>query len=188
MRRRSWRLVVLVAGVVAAATVMSSPWRESRDPAVAEAVAELDGQWVGREAESFDLPDLQGRSHSLSDYRGEVVFLNFWASYCEPCIQEMPSMERLAREYRDRGMHMLAVSLDPERADARQFLRRFLPDQRSAMTVLWDPESEVSEQFGTELIPETYIIDRDGEVVARFVNAYDWSRPAVQRLVEALLG
>lgn len=184
---RYWKLSILLATVVVAGAVMSTPWAESRDAAVASAVAELDGQWVGRGAEPFELPDLNGQNHQLADYRGRVVFLNFWASFCEPCKREMPSMERLARDYRDRGMTMLAVSLDPERADARQFLNRFLPDQRSAMTVLWDPESRVANEFGTELIPETYIIDRDGRVVARFINEYDWSRPAVKRLVESLL-
>lgn len=187
MSRRLWRLSILVLAGVAVAAVMSTPWQQSRDPAVAEAVAELEGQWVGREAEDFDLPDLRGRQQSLRDFRGQVVFLNFWASYCKPCIREMPSMERLAREYQDRGMEMVAVSLDPERANARRFLSRFLSGQRSAMTVLWDPESEVSTQYGTERIPETYIIDRQGEIVARFVNAYDWSRPEVKKLVESLM-
>jgi len=185
--KRYWKSIVLVAAVVAVGGVMSAPWAHSRDAAVAEAVAELDGQWVGRPAESFELPDLNGERHSLSDYRGDVVFLNFWASFCKPCKREMPSMEKLAREYRDRGMTMVAVSLDPERADAQQFLNRFLPDESSAMQVLWDPDSEVANAYGTELIPETYIIDRQGRVVARFINEYDWSRPAVKRLVESLL-
>lgn len=166
---------------------MSASWGGDRDPALARAISELDGEWVGRPAPSFELPGLDGTSHRLRDYRGEVVFLNFWASFCEPCRREMPSMERLIREYEDRGLEMLAITFDPKREDARTFLQEFLPNQRSHMTVLWDPEGETGERFGTELLPETYIIDRNGRVIARFVNAYDWTRPEVKRLVETLM-
>ena len=187
MKERRIKLGVLVAAGVAAAVLMSAPWENDRDPTVARAVAELEGQWVGRSAEAFQLPDLRGRNHRLRDYRGKVVFLNFWASFCKPCKREMPSMETLAREYHGRGMEMIAVSLDQKERDASRFLQQFLPNESSAMTVLWDPESRVANAYGTELIPETYIIDRDGTVVARFVNEYDWTRPEVKRLVEALL-
>lgn len=187
MSRTHIKIGFLLAALAAAALLMSVRWERERDEAVARAVAELDGQWVGRRAEPFELAALGGETHRLRDYRGSVVFLNFWASFCEPCTREMPSMESLAREYHGRGLEMLAVSIDPKRADAAGFIDRFLPDQSSAMTVLWDGSAEVSNRYGTELIPETYIIDREGNVVARFVNEYDWTRPAVKRLVEALL-
>jgi peroxiredoxin len=66
-------------------------------------------------------------------------------------------------------------------------METFMPGERSAMTVLHDPQGQSSQQYGTELLPETYIIDREGRVVARFVNAYDWSRPEVRQLIEFLL-
>lgn len=187
MDRRIKRGIILALAAVAFGGLMSIPWDGGRNPALARAVSELDGQWVGRSAPSFTLRDLGGESHRLRDFRGQVVFLNFWASFCAPCKREMPSMERLIRQYQGRGLVMLAVSVDPERRDARGFLREFLPNQRSAMQVLWDPEGEVRRQFGTELIPETYIIDRDGRIVARFKNEYDWTRPEVKRLVETLV-
>lgn len=187
MSRRLQRGLVLGLAAAVAATLMSIPWDGGRNPALARAVAELDGQWVGRSAPSFELPDLRGQRHRLREYRGDVVFLNFWASFCAPCKREMPSMERLIRQYRGRGMVMLAVTMDPEKRDAQQFLQEFLPNQRSRMQVLWDPDGDVRREFGTELLPETYIIDRDGRVVARFVNEYDWTRPEVKRLVETLV-
>jgi peroxiredoxin len=179
--------VILLGALVAAGLGFTAPWRPNHDPAVVEAISALDGEWVGRPAPDFTLPDLAGERQRLRDYRGRVVFLNFWASFCKPCKREMPSMERLARQYDDRGMVMLAVSLDAERQDAQGFLNRFLPEQRSAMEVLWDPNGEVSHRYGTTLIPETYIIDRNGRIVARFVNEYDWTRPEAKQLVEALL-
>lgn len=82
---------------------------------------------------------------------------------------------------------MVAVSFDPKKEDMEKFMTDFLPGERSAMTVLWDPTSQTGKDYGTELVPETYIIDRDGRVIARFVNAYDWARPEVKQLIESLL-
>ena len=96
-------------------------------------------------------------------------------------------MERLVRSYKERGLAMVAISQDTDAADARGFMQQFLPDQRSAMTVLHDPQSTAARRYGTELLPETYIIDRQGRIVARFVNKYDWNRPEVRQLIEDLL-
>ena len=112
---------------------------------------------------------------------------NFWGSFCAPCREEMPSMERLIRQYEGQGMVMVAVTFDPKKQDADEFMEAFLPGERSSMTVLWDPTSQTGRDYGTELVPETYIIDRKGRVIARFVNAYDWSRPEVKQLIESLL-
>jgi peroxiredoxin len=182
------KLLVLGSAVVAFVALQLAPWELSEKRGVTEAVLALDGQWVGQEAPNFELINNDtGQKMSMSDFRGKVIFLNFWASFCEPCKREMPSMERLVRQYQDQGLEMLAISLDPQREDIDTFMGEFLPGQRSAMTVLWDPSGESSRAYGTELIPETYIIDRQGKVVARFVNEYDWTRPEVKQLIEALL-
>lgn len=162
-------------------------WSFYDDPGVMDAVVALDGQWVDRQAARFELPDRSGQLHRLEDYRGQVIFLNFWASFCEPCRREMPSMENLVRQYESRGMQMVAVSLDGQWEDVDRFMEAFLPGQRSAMTVLLDPEEAVARQYGTELIPETYIIDREGRIVARFIGEYDWTRQEVKQLIEGLL-
>ena len=181
------RIAFLALAVVAAIAVQFVPWSMDENPGVLEAVADLDGEWVDRPAPSFELPDSSGQMHKLSDYRGKVVFLNFWASFCDPCREEMPSMENLVRQYEPQGMVMIAVSHDTKKEHMDGFMAQFLPGETSAMTTLWDPEITAAPKFGTELIPETYIIDRDGRIVARFVNAYDWTRPEVKRLIEALL-
>ena len=91
-------------------------------------------------------------------------------------------MEKLVRQYQERGMVMVAISVDPEAQDAQNFMAQFLPGQRSAMTILHDPTSATAQQYGTELLPETYIIDRNGQI-----NEYDWTRPEVKQLIELLL-
>ncbi len=181
------RIAIVVLALLAIVGVQFVPWGMNESPAVVRATAQLGGEWVDRPAPPFELPDSSGKTHTLSEYRGKVVFLNFWASFCDPCREEMPSMERLVRQYESQGMVMIAVSHDTKKADMDRFMAEFLPGQRSAMTVLWDPEVSVAPKYGTELIPETYIIDREGRIVARFVNAYDWTRPEVKQLIEALL-
>ncbi|AWV90151.1 peroxiredoxin family protein [Bradymonas sediminis] len=188
MSASSVKILILVAALGAFAAMIAGPWAIADKPGVMEAVVRLDGEWVDRPAPDFELLDVDsGQAASLSSYRGKVVFLNFWASYCVPCRKEMPSMEELVRQYRNRGLVMVAVSLDVEQQDIGKFMDEFLPNQQSQMTVLWDPNSQSSAAMGTELIPETYIIDRDGQIVARFVSDYDWTRPEVKQLIEALL-
>ena len=84
-------------------------------------------------------------------------------------------------------MTMIAVSLDDGWEEIDAFMQSFLPGQRSAMTVLLDEQEATAHTFGTELLPETYIIDRDGKIVARFVGDYDWTRPEVKQIIEGLL-
>ncbi len=170
--------------IVAAAVY---PWSFFDDADLMDAIIDLDGQWVDRPAPNFELPDGQGDVHTLSQYRGQVVFLNFWASFCEPCRKEMPSMESLVRQYEAQGMTMVAVSLDEGWEEIDRFMNSFLPGQRSAMTVLRDDQEATAQAYGTELLPETYIIDRDGRIVARFVGDYDWTKPEVKQIIEGLL-
>lgn len=179
--------VLLGLSVFVFVAMLVMPWGAHADRNLVDAVNSLDGQWVDRPAPQFSLPDRIGQTRTLNDYRGQVIFLNFWASFCEPCRREMPSMERLVRQYTSQGMVMLAISLDAEMADAERFMREFLPGQHSAMTVLLDAQGETARAYGTELIPETYIIDRSGQIVARFVGEYDWTRPEVKQIIESLL-
>lgn len=183
----SIRIAILTLTAVSIIGVQFFPWSINANPGVLEAVATLGGEWVDRPAPPFELPDLNGQTHRLADYRGKVVFLNFWASFCDPCREEMPSMERLVRQYEPQGMVMIAISHDTKKEAVEQFMKQFLPSERSAMTTLWDPTISTASKYGTELIPETYIIDRHGRIVARFVSAYDWTRPEVKQLIEALL-
>ena len=177
--------MVAALGVLA---LLVGRWTFEGDPALVSGIAELGGQWVDRPAPPLKLQDVQGQPVDLREHRGKVVFLNFWASYCEPCRQEMPSMERLVRDYQDQGLVMIAVSYDKEPEEVQRFMSSFLPERQESSMKLWmDPSGESGRVFGTELIPETYILDREGQVVARFVNSYDWTRPEVRTFLERLL-
>ena len=96
-------------------------------------------------------------------------------------------MERLARKYKDRDLVMVAISQDEELPAMRQFLRQVMPDGELNMLIPLDSDGAVKQAYGTNLLPETYIIDREGQIVARFVNKYDWERPEFDRFIDRLL-
>jgi peroxiredoxin len=124
-----------------------------------------------KEAPDFELPDVTGKKWSLKALRGRPVLLNFWATWCPPCVEEMPSVEDLARAVGDRAV-VLAVSVD-EDWDA---LKKFFP-RGTELSVLLDESKELPKKYGTEKYPETFLIDPQGQVRHYFVNTRKWNGP-----------
>jgi peroxiredoxin len=141
------------------------------------------GPQVGNPVPDFILPDLEGKSHRLADLRGRVVVLNFWATWCPPCIDEMPSLQRLHRALADRGIAVLAVSVDERFSDVSAFARKF----QLTFTVLHDEGKKVSRKYQTFKYPETYILDREGRLKTKVVGPRDWAAPTVIRDMVELL-
>ena len=118
---------------------------------------------------------------SLSQQRGHPVLLNFWATWCPPCVDEMPSLEDLAAACDGTDMRMLAVSVDDELGPDPPFLRK-----GSDIGVLLDTSHDIPKKFGTEKYPETFMIDAAGRVRYYFINKRDWSRPEAVACLESL--
>lgn len=116
----------------------------------------------------FKLPDANGKMWSLADLKGRPVLLNFWATWCPPCVEEMPSLESLARQLGDDAV-VLAVSVDED----WQTIRRFFP-KGTPLSVVWDESKETPKKWGTEKYPETFLIDAQGELRHYFVNKRKW--------------
>ncbi len=135
-------------------------------------------------APDFTLSDLNGSQVRLAELRGQVVFLNLWATWCPPCRTEMPSMDALYRRFRDRGLAMLAVSQDVNGAEA---VRPFIEEIQPSFSVLLDPEGRLSTRYGVTGYPETFVIDRTGNVVHHHVGPAEWDSPAVLSFFEQLL-
>ena len=180
------RLAIFVATIAAAVWAVVGVEDAPYDPLAMSLVDESEGLLVDAPAREFTLHDLEGNPHSLSDLRGKIVFLNFWASWCPPCVEEMPSMVRMAQALAGRDFVMVAVTVDGEREALADFLRRTRISGRE-MLVLRDPTAATARAYGTQLYPETYVIDRDGRVVARFLGARQWDSAESLRLVERLL-
>jgi len=151
--------VIVVLVVVVAAIVLSR--KEEFEPV-----------GPGTEALAFTLPDLDGKPKSLSDFRGKVVFLNFWATWCDPCKDEMPSMEALYKKLKDRPFEIVAVSVDKDPADTvKEFVKKF----GITFTVLHDRKGVIKERYKTTGVPETFIIDQNGVIAEKFWGPRDWT-------------
>ena len=133
-------------------------------------------------APDFSLPEQGGGEWKMSEQRGKVIVMNFWTVTCRPCIQEMPTIELLAEMTEDWGdVEVVAVSTDRTWAEVETIIPR-----TSRITSLLDADRKVvTEQFGTKLFPETWIIDADGLVRFRFDGALDWSDPVALDLIRA---
>jgi peroxiredoxin len=137
----------------------------------------------GGDAPDFRLASLDGRERSLESVRGQVVLLNFWATWCKPCEDEMPAMGRLYTALRDQGFELLAVSVDEGEEEVRSFQERLgLP-----FPVLLDPDQAVAERYQTYRFPESFLVDRDGVIVERYVGPKEWDSPAYVERVRELL-
>lgn len=138
---------------------------------------------VGDEAPDFDLMSESGQPIQLKDFRGKFVILNFWATWCPPCVEELPSLERFHGQFASRGVVVLGVSEDEDRAAYEQFLKK----AGVQFPTVRDPNRKVSHQYGTFKYPETYFIDRQGKVVQKVIGATNWTDPQMIGFMEQLL-
>jgi len=140
-----------------------------------------------RKAPSFVLKDTKGNNVSLESYRGKVVVLNFWTKTCGPCMEEMPEIADLARIVKPmEDVAVLTISTDETGEEATQTLKAVLKEE-APFPILMDPDLKVvREKFGTSLYPETWIIDKNGIIRARFDGAREWSNATVVQLVEQI--
>jgi len=154
-------------------------------PVTTEEIRQMGLQPPKQKLESidFELQDLSGVNRRLSDYRGKVVFLNFWATWCGPCRFEMPSMEKLYRHYKDEGLEIVAVNLQEDLGS----VQRFVEEYGLSFPVLLDTTGRIGATYGARSIPTTYIVDREGFVLAGTIGTREWDTEAYLRFFEKLL-
>jgi peroxiredoxin len=129
---------------------------------------------IGNPAPEFTLQD-SDRKVSLNELRGKIVVLNFWATWCPPCIEEMPSLVQMQQKMKPKGVEVLAVSVDEDESA----YRRFLKDHNVDLLTVRDPDQKSNNLYGTFKFPETYIIDRNGVLRRKFIGPVDWSQPEI---------
>ncbi|MFQ5508860.1 MAG: TlpA disulfide reductase family protein [Leptospirillia bacterium] len=136
-----------------------------------------------RTAPDFELPSLAGPMVQLSDFRGKIVVLNFWATWCRPCIKEMPSLEQLANSMQENGVAVLAVSLDAgPGSDVYDFVKGYGWD----LQVLLDPLTEAGDAYAVRAMPTTYLISHEGTILGRSFGPRDWAGEESVALMEML--
>lgn len=129
--------------------------------------------------------DIAPKMKSLSNYRGDVVLLNIWATWCGPCRTEMPSMEALHRAYAAKGLRVVAVSID--QAGVEEQIREFVREYALTFEILHDDTGAIQAIYHTTGVPETFVIGRDGAIRKRLIGAEDWNSPAHRALIAKLL-
>jgi peroxiredoxin len=136
---------------------------------------------IGQAAPNFTVQDAD-RTVSLRQFRGQVLVLNFWATFCPPCVEEMPSLISMAQSMKPKGVTVLGISID---VDAASY-HKFLVDHGVKFLTVRDPDQKTSTLYGTHGWPETYIIDRDGVVRRKFIGPVDWDSPEIRNYLEKL--
>jgi peroxiredoxin len=139
--------------------------------------------WKGGAAPALELEDLEGRVQRLSDYRGRVVLVNFWATWCEPCREEMPSMERLRSALKGRPFEILAVNVGEGARVARGFADRMA----LGFPVLLDRDTRTTKSWGARILPASFVIGPDGAIRYSYLGALDWSDAQVKAALERLM-
>jgi len=134
-------------------------------------------------AKDFSLSGVGDTTVSLEEYRGSIVYLDFWASWCAPCLQSFPWMDELLVKYEDQGFQIVAVNLDSSKEDAEEFLL----DNPVDFLVAFDPEGDTPEAYGVIGMPTSYLIDRNGEIVKQHTGFNSSYKNELEQAVEKLL-
>lgn len=138
---------------------------------------------VGDKAPDFKVVTETGRTVTPEDFGGKLLVLNFWASWCQPCVQEVPSLEAFHEELAKDGVVVLGVSVDKNEKLYNQFLKQF----PVTFQVARDPSWDIAANYGTFQLPESYVIDRSGKVVQKIIAAQDWTNPAFVESIKKML-
>ncbi len=151
-----------------------NPWKEMRIIRRAERAV----------AKEFTLPTPKGNKISVTDLRGKVILLNFWATWCGPCRTEMPSIERLYKKFKDKGLRVLAVDI-METADK---VRGFMEEMELTFPTVNDGDRKVTDLYRVHAIPTTHLIDKTGKIAGTAFGAREWDSDAAFEIIEQLLG
>lgn len=165
----AWGVVAIAALVVFA---FARPMYRQGEPTVA-----------GKTAQDFPT-EINGKLGRLSDLRGKVVVLNFWATWCPPCVEETPSLNRLQKYIESRNGVVLGVSVD----DDPEAYEKFLKDQGVNFPTFREPTRKLALDYGTPVFPDTYIIDRHGKIARKFYGPQQWDSPDMLAYFDAILG
>ncbi|WP_321372260.1 TlpA disulfide reductase family protein [uncultured Desulfuromusa sp.] len=142
------------------------------------------GGLVGEVAPDFTLTNMQGEEVTLSQFRGKVVILNFWATWCPPCREEMPSMERLYRDLESKGLVMLAVNVEE---NGKEAVTQFLQKRSYSFPILLDSENVAQNTYGVFRFPESFIIDRNGIVIEKIIGGRNWLSGPTFKVINFLI-
>jgi peroxiredoxin len=175
--RQQWSIVGVIVLVLGVALATASHFMKD----------ELFPVSIGSVAPDFRVKELgSDRYKTLADYKGKVVLFNIWATYCEPCKQEIPTLEKLYKQYGDSGLKMVAVSIDD--AVSEDSIAHYVKNFGITFEVLHDPSHKIEQIYQATGYPETFIIGPEGTIRKKWIGADDWTSPGNRALIAQLLG
>ena len=139
--------------------------------------------WTGGPAPALALKDIEGATHRLADYRGKVVLINFWATWCAPCRDEMPSIQRLKDKLSGRPLVVLAFNLD----EPESRIRKFLAQMKLDFPILLDPERKTARAWQARILPASFVVGPDGKIRYSLVGEINWDHEQVVARISELL-
>jgi peroxiredoxin len=148
-------------------------------PAPAQSLRE----WKGGSAPALELTDVEGKVHRLADYRGKAVLVNFWATWCVPCREEMPSMEQLRVAMQGKPFVVLAVNV----GEGGRVARDFADKMSLGFALLLDRDTKTTKSWGARILPASYVVGPDGRIRYSYLGAIDWTQPEVRAAIERLI-
>ncbi len=183
------RTLPLLLGAVGLYYFAENQWSPDNRPSPVSAVSATKG--IGQPALDFTLSvyGRPGEKFTLSSLRGQAMILNFWATWCLPCIKEMPELLKVAKRYKSQGLKIVAVSIDKNEKLIERFFKRYpkLNAIKDEFTLVIDPKSETALQYGTARYPETYLIDRKFMIQNKFSGEQPWAAAGYMRYYQKIL-
>lgn len=174
-QRGQWIMVLAIVGLLSGGLVAGVTVLPTLGP-------------VGVESKAPDFKAVSvatGDTVELADYRGSVILLNVWATWCLPCVKEMPSMQRLHDSLRTKGLKVVAVSVD---AGSTEMVRKWTAERGLTFDILHDQSATIERIYQTTGVPESFVIDRQGVIVKKLIGAAEWDHPTQVALMRRLLG
>lgn len=146
---------------------------------------EMSGAVLGKQSSDFTLTDEKGQKISLHDYRGKIVLVHFWATWCSPCVGELPLLDQFQKKFSSgEPFVVLPISVDEEGKKAIDAFRKRVPFE---MTALLDPNGDVADKYGTYRLPESYLVDKEGKIIQKIVGPQNWTSPSWEQKIRGLL-
>ncbi len=184
-----WAKIALLIALVALSSIgyMKSGYLPKSDvgsgPGFDSEVAALEKR---QSVPDVSLIEADGKAHHLSEYKGSVVILSFWASWCTPCLVELPTFSEVEKKYRDRGLKVLTVNVD-DGNEGKAFAQDFWTKKQFDFPRFFDTSKELSQKFAVEILPANFVLDRQGRLAFSAMGANDWSNSQTSDLIDGLL-
>ena len=167
-------MVIVGVGIIVLLQTKDSSFNLSGKPRLGKGVP----------APDFTLPGLDGKKISIAEYKGKVIFLNIWATWCPPCVEEMPSMEKLYQKLKGESFEILAVSIDVSGSES---VLPFMKKHKLSFPALLDTKGDIKSLYQTTGVPESFIIDKEGIIVEKIIGPRDWASPGAIRSIRNLI-